>query len=233
MIDISNLSTKELLELKQQVKERLNSFSGTNVDSHQTVESLIELFNQKCRDEDLDVFMKVNETNDGLVLQIENVLDVFYLSEPENEETIKSLIKEHISYIRIYKTFEELEIDEYKFIQFDDRYVIIDFEYQNVNFRLRENLFLEELTLSGSITISDRDVQNTLALDGLILRVSSEDQSSCVKVELFDSKEIVTDELQDSIETMADKILDESMSFFNFLKKSKKVYFFLYTSKCS
>lgn len=216
MIDISNLSTKELLELKQQVKERLNSFSGTKVDSHQTIESLIELFNQKCRDEDLDVFMKVNETNDGPVLQIEDALDVFYLSEPENEETIKSLIKEHISYIRIYKTFEELEIDEYKFIQFDDRYVIIDFEYQNVNFRFRENLFLEELTLSGSITISDRGVQKNLPLDGLTLRVSSEDQSSSVKVELYDCQEIIADELQDAIESMTDKILDKSISFSTF-----------------
>lgn len=212
MIDISNLSTKELIELKQQVKERLNALSGTKADSHQTVESLIELFNQTCRDEDLDVCMKVNETSDGLVLQIEDVLDVFYMSEPENEETIKSLIKEHISYIRIYKTLEELEIDEYKFIQFDDRYVIIDFEYQNVNFRLREDLFLGSLTLSGSITISDRDVQKTLSFNGLILRASSEDQTSNVKVELFDSKEIVADELDDAIEVMADKILDESLS---------------------
>ena len=216
MIDLTNLSTKELLELKQQVQERLNSFSGTKVDSRQTIESLIELFNQKCHEEDLDVFMKVNETNDGLVLQIENVLDVFYMSEPENEETIKSLIKEHISYIRIYKTFEELEIYEYKFIQFDDRYVIIDFEYQNVSFRLRENLFLEELTLSASITISDQDTYKNLPLDGLTLRVSSEEQSSRVKVELHDSQEIVTDELQDAIETMADKILDEAMSFSTF-----------------
>ena len=216
MIDISNLSTKELLELKQQVQERLNSFSGAKVDSHQTIESLIELFNQKCRDEDLDVCMKTVESKDGIVLQIEDVLDVFYMSEPENEETIKSLIKEHISYIRIYKTFEQLEIDKYKFVQFDDRYVIIDFEYQNVNFRLRENLFLEELTLSASITISDRDVQTNLPLDGLTLRVSSEDQSSSVKVELFDIKEIVTDELQDAIESMADKILDKSISFSTF-----------------
>ena len=216
MIDISNLSTKELLELKQQVQERLNSFSGTKVDSHQTIESLIELFNQKCRDEDLDVCMKVNETNDGLVLQIEDVLDVFYMSEPENEETIKSLIKEHISYIPIYVQFESLEIDEYKFIQFDDRYVIIDFEYQNVDFRLRENLFLEELTLSASITISDRDVQTNLPLDGLTLRVSSEDQSSSVKVELYDNKEIVADELDDAIEDTAEKILDKSISFSTF-----------------
>lgn len=216
MIDISNLSTKELLELKQQVQERLNSFSGTKVDSRQTIESLIELFNQKCRDADLDVCMKTVESKDGIVLQIEDVLDVFYMSEPENEETIKSLIKEHISYIRIYKTFEELEIDEYKFVQFDDRYVIVDFMYQNVNFRLRENLFLEELTLSGSITISDQDTYKNLPLDGLTLRVSSEDQSSRVKVELHDSQEIVTDELQDAIETMADKILDEAMSFSTF-----------------
>ncbi len=193
-----------------------------------TIESLIELFNQKCRDENLDVFMKVNETSDGLVLQIEDVLDVFYLSEPENEETIKSLIKEHISYIRIYKQFESLGIDEYKFVQFDDRYVIIDFEYQNVNFGLRENLFLEELTLSASITISDRDVQKNLPLDGLTLRVSSEDQSSSVKVELYDCQEIIADELQDAIESMADKILDKSISFFQLSKK--KLYFFLYTS---
>ena len=216
MIDISNLSTKELLELKQQVQERLNSFSGTKVDSHQTIESVIELFNQKCRDEDLDVCMKTVETKDGIVLQIEDVLDVFYMSEPENEETIKSLIKEHISYIPIYVQFESLEIDEYKFIQFDDRYVIIDFEYQNVNFRLRENLFLEELTLSASITISDREVQKNLPLDGLTLRVSSEDQSSSVKVELYDNKEIVADELDDAIEDMAEKILDKSLSFSTF-----------------
>ena len=160
--------------------------------------------------------MKTLEAKDGIVLQIEDVLEVIYLSETENEETIKSLIKEHILYIRVYKTFEELEIDEYKFVQFDDRYIIIDFEYQNVNFRLRENLFLEELTLSASITISDQDTCKNLPLDGLTLRVSSEDQSSRVKVELHDSQEIVTDELQDAIETMAENILDRTHSWSSF-----------------
>ena len=129
MIDIANLSTRELLDLKKQVQERLNKLSGA-LQPETSIDELIALFNQKCRDTDLDVFMKTLEAEDGIVLQIEDVLDVFYMSEPENEETIKSLIKEHISYIRIYKTFEELEIDEYKFVQFDDRYVIIDFEYQ-------------------------------------------------------------------------------------------------------
>lgn len=87
---------------------------------------------------------------------------------------------------------------------------------QNVDFRLREDLFLDSLTLSGSITVSERDVQKDLPIDDLILRISSEDQSSCVKVELHDSEEIMTDELQDAIETMADKILDEAMSFSTF-----------------
>lgn len=215
MIDITNLSTRELLDLKKQVQERLNKLSGA-LQPETSVDELIDLFNQKCRDTDLDLFMKTIEAKDGIVLQIEDVLEVIYLSETENAETIKSLIKEHISYIRIYKTFAELEINEYKFVQFDDRYVIIDFEYQNVNFRLRENLFLEELALSASITISDRDTYKNLPLDGLTLRVSSEDQSSRVKVELHDSQEIVTDELQDAIETMADKILDEAMSFSTF-----------------
>lgn len=212
MIDITNLSTRELLDLKKQVQERLNSFAGS-LESKESVEELIDLFNQKCWSTDLDIVMKTVESEDGIVLQIE---DVFYKSESENEETIKSLIKEHISYIRIYKMFEQLEIDEYKFVQFDDRYIIIDFEYQNVNFRLREDLFLESMILSGSITISDRDTYKNLPLDGLTLRVSSEDQSSRVKVELHDSQEIVTDELQDAIETMADKILDEAMSFSTF-----------------
>ena len=215
MIDITNLSTRELLDLKKQVQNRLNKLSGT-LECTKSIEELIDLFNQKCCDSDLDVFMKTVESKDGIVLQIEDVLEVFYVSEPENEETIKSLIKEHISYIRIYKTFEQLEIDKYKFVQFDDRYIIIDFEYQNVNFRLRENLFLEELTLSGSISISEQDVQKTLSLDGLTLRVSSEDQSSRVKVELHDIQEIVADELDDSIEVMSDKILEESLRLSTF-----------------
>ena len=215
MINITNLSTRELLDLKKQVQERLNKLSGA-LQPETSIDELIALFNQKCRDTDLDVFMKTLEAEDGIVLQIEDVLDVFYMSEPENEETIESLIKEHISYLPVYKTFEQLEIDEYKFVQFDDRYVIIDFEYQNVNFRLRENLFLEELTLSGSIMISDRDTYKNLPLDGLTLRVSSEDPASHVKVELHDSREIVTDELQDAIEIMAEKILDESISLSSF-----------------
>ena len=215
MIDITNLSTRELLDLKKQVQERLNSFSGV-LEPEKSIDELTALFNQKCRDTDLDIVMKTVESEDGIVLQIEDVLDVFYMSESENEETIKSLINEHISYIRVYKYLAELEIDEYKFVQFDDRYVIIDFEYQNVNFRLREDLFLESMTLSASIVISDRDIQKTLPLDGLTLRVSSEDQSSRVKVELHDSQEIVTDELQDAIETMSEKILDESISLSSF-----------------
>ena len=215
MIDITNLSTRELLDLQKQVKDRLNKLSGS-LQTETSINELIELFNHKCRDADLDVFMKTIDTEDGIILQIEDVLDVFYVSEPENEETIRSLINEHISYIRVYKYLAELDIDEYKFVQFDDRYVIIDFEYQNVNFRLRENLFLDELTLSGSITISDRDTYKNLPLDGLTLRISSEDLASHVKVGLHDCQEIVADELQDAIETIADKILDEAMSFSTF-----------------
>ena len=215
MIDITNLSTAELLELKEQVKERLNSFASS-LESEKSLDELIDLFNRRCIDKDLCLGMKKIETKDGIVLQIDDAFDVIYESEPENEETIRSLIKEHISYIRVYRYLTDLEIDEYKFVQFDDRYIIIDFEYQNVNFRLRENLFLGELTLSGSITISDRDVQKTLSLDSLTLRVSSEDQSSRVKVELHDIQEIVADELQDAIESMSDKILDKSLSLSTF-----------------
>lgn len=215
MIDISNLSTVELLDLKKQVKERLNSFTGVSK-PEKSIDELIDLFNQKCCDADLDVFMKKIDTRYGIILQTSDALEVIYESGEENEETIRFLINEHISYIRIYKTFEQLEIDTYEFVQFDDRYIIIDFEYQNVNFRLRENLFLGELTLSGSIAISDRDVQKTLSLDGLTLRVSSEDQSSRVKVELHDIQEIVADELQDAIESMSDKILDKSLSLSTF-----------------
>lgn len=214
MIDITNLSTAELLELKKQVKERLNSFTGT-VESKKSLDELIEIFNQKCCDIDLDVCMKTLESKDGLVLQIEDVVDVFYSSEEEDEETIKSLIKQHILYLPVYKTFEELEIDEYTFIQFDDSYVIIDFEYQNVDFRLREDFSLGNLTLSASIIVSDRDVQKTLSVDGMILRVSSENYSD-VKVELYDKQEIVADELQDKIESMSDKILDKSLSLSTF-----------------
>lgn len=215
MIDISNLSTAELLELKKQVKERLNSFSGVSK-YEKPIDELIEIFNQKCYDKDLCLGMKKINAKNGIILQINDALEVIYESEEENEETIRFLINEHISKIRVYKYLAELDIDEYKFVQFDDRYIIIDFEYQNVNFRLRENLFLGELTLSGSIVISEQEVQKTLSPDGLTLRVSSEDQSSRVKVELHDIQEIVADELDDAIEAMSDKILDKSISFSTF-----------------
>ena len=215
MIDISNLSAAELLDLKNQVKERLNSFTGVSK-SKSSLDELINLFNQKCYDKDLCLGMKKIDAENGIILQISDALEVIYESEEENEETIRFLINEHISKIRVYKYLAELDIDEYTFVQFDDRYIIIDFEYQNVNFRLRENLFLEELTLSGSIKISDRDTYKNLSLDGLTLRVSSEDQSSRVKVELHDIQEIVADELQDAIESMSDKILDKSLSLSTF-----------------
>ena len=214
MIDISNLSTAELLDLKKQVQERLNSFADS-FESKETLDELIAIFNRTCYDKDLCLEMKKIDTRDGIILQISDDLEVIYESE-EDKETIRVLINEHISYIRVYKYLAELDIDEYKFVQFDDRYVIIDFEYQNVNFRLREDLFLDSLTLSGSITISDRDVQKTLPIDNLILRVSSEDPASRVKVELHDSQEIVTDELQDAIESMSEKILDKSLSLSTF-----------------
>lgn len=215
MIDISNLSTAELLDLKKQVKERLNSFTGES-ESKKSINDLIELFNRTCYDKDLCLEMKKIDTRDGLILQISDALEVIYESEEENEETIRSLINEHISYIRVYKYLAELDIDEYKFVQFDDRYIIIDFEYQNVNFRLREDFSLDNLKLSASLTLSDRDVQKTISLDGLTLRVSSEDQSSRVKVELHDIQEIVADELQDAIESMSDEILDKSLSLSTF-----------------
>lgn len=214
MIDVTNLSTAELLELKEQVKERLNSFASS-LESEKSLDELIDLFNRRCIDKDLCLGMKKIETKDGIVLQIDDAFDVIYESEPENEETIRSLIKEHISYIRVYRYLTDLEIDEYKFIQFDDSYVIIDFEYQNVNFRLREDLSLDNLTLSASIVISDRGCQKTLNVDDMILRVSSENYSD-VKVELHDSQEIVADELQDKIESMSEKILDKSLSFSTF-----------------
>lgn len=215
MIDISNLSTAELLELKKQVKERLNSFSCVSK-YEKSIDELIEIFNRTCYDKDLCLGMKKINAENGIILQISDALEVIYESEEENEETIRFLINEHISYIRVYKYLAELDIDEYAFVQFDDRYIIIDSMYQNVEFRLREDLFLGSLTLSGSITISDRDVQKTLSFDGLILRASSEDQTSNVKVELFDSQEIVADELQDAIESMTDKILDKSLSLSTF-----------------
>ena len=43
MIDITNLSTAELLELKKQVKERLNSFTSVSK-SEKSIDELIEIF---------------------------------------------------------------------------------------------------------------------------------------------------------------------------------------------
>lgn len=215
MIDISNLSTAELLELKQSIDENLNS-SKSDVSDTLTIESLVKEFNQKCRYSNVDLCMKVNDSIDGLVLKINDAIEIIYRSNTENEETIKSLIDRHLSYLRVYKIFEELEIDEYEFVQFDDRYVILSFIYKNVDFVLREDLFLNSLTLTGSIPLSNRDKQKTIVVDGCRIQISSEDQNSNVKVELIDSQKISIEILGDVIDSMADKILEHSLDLTGF-----------------
>ena len=215
MIDISNLSKAELLELKQRIDENLNS-SKSDVSDTLTIESLVKEFNQKCRYSNVDLCMKVNDSIDGLVLKINDAIDTIYHSNTENEETIKSLIDRHLSYLRVYKIFEELEIDEYEFVQFDDRYVILSFIYKNVDFILREDLFLNSLTLTGSIPLSNRDKQKTIVVDGCRIQISSEDQNSNVKVELIDSQTISIEILGDVIESMTDKILEHSLDLTGF-----------------
>lgn len=215
MIDISNLSTAELLELKQRIDENLNS-SESDASDTLTIKSLVEEFNQKCCDSNVDLCMKVNDSINGLVLKINDAIETIYRSEPDNEETIKSLIDRHLSYLRVYKIFEELEIDEYQFVQFGDRYVILSFIYKNVDFVLREDLFLNSLTLTGSIPLSNRDKQKTIVVDGYRIQISSEDQNSNVKVELIDSQKISIEILGDVIESMADKILERSLDLTGF-----------------
>lgn len=215
MIDISNLSTAELLELKRKINESLDS-SKPAVICTSTIESLVEEFNQKCCDSNVDLCMKVNVKTDGLVLKINDAIETIYRSEPDNEENIKSLIDRHLSYLKVYKLFEELEIDEYAFVQFDDRYVILSFIYKNVDFVLREDLFLNSLTLTGSIPLSNRDKQKTIVVDGCRIQISSEDQNSNVKVELIDSQKISIEILGDVIESMTDKILEHSLDLTGF-----------------
>lgn len=215
MIDISNLSTTELLELKQRIDENLNS-SKSDVSDTLTIESLVEEFNQKCCDINVDLRMKVNDSINGLVLKINDVIETIYRSEAESEETIKSLINQHLSHLRVYKIFEEFEIDEYEFVQFDDRYVILSFIYKNVDFVLREDLFLNSLTLTGSIPLSNRDKQKTIVVGGCRIQISSEDQNSNVKVELIDSQKLSIEMLGKVIESMTDKILEQSLNLSGF-----------------
>ena len=211
MIDISNLSVQEMMELKQRIDENLNSSKSTTICA-KTIESLVEEFNQKCGDSNVDLCMKVNVKNDCLVLKIDDIIGTIYRSKTESEETIKSLINRHLSYLRVYKTFEELEVDEYEFVKFDDRCVMLSFIYKNVNFVLIEDRVLDSLTLTGSIALSNRDKQKIIAIGGYKLQISSEDQNSNVKVELIDSQDVTIEMLDVVIESMADKILEQSLN---------------------
>ena len=215
MIDISNLSTAELLELKQRIDENLNS-SESDASDTLTIESLVEEFNQKCSDSNVELCMKVNDNTYGLVLKINDAIETIYRSKTESEETIKSLINQHLSYLRVYKTFEELEIDEYEFVQFNDRYVNLSFIHKNVNFVLCEDRVLDSLTLTGSIELPNKDKQKTIVVNGSRLQISSEDQNSNVKVELIDCQKISIEILCDVIESMADKILELSLDLTDF-----------------
>lgn len=79
MIDISNLSAAELLELKQRIDKSLNSSESDSSDTL-TIESLVEEFNQRCCDSNVDLCMKVNDSINGLVLKIKDAIETIYRS---------------------------------------------------------------------------------------------------------------------------------------------------------
>lgn len=212
MLDISNLSKGELLELRDRVSDLLNSYLES---ADQDLYELIEFFNQSCRNEKIDMFMDSFETIDSVSLQINDSVEIIYDYGPEDEDTIKSLVKRHISYIRVYKTLEDLEVDELEFEQFNLRFTTISFLYKNVNFLLHEDRFLKTMMLTGSLLQSDKDTEKTFRYGDIYMNVSTDDQSK-VKVKLVDSQSVSFESLRNDIDSMTDKILDVALDLSGF-----------------
>lgn len=144
MIDISNLSENELLQLKKQIETKLDSLSSAEVVEPLTdLDSLIdrcEHFNKICgirsigmkmdlrqhRSEE-KVLLKIIDTEDGEVL-------FRHFADLSDLKDLIDLVNRHTQYTSLYHILEDLT--DFKIICFRKDRIVINFCYKNVNFSI-------------------------------------------------------------------------------------------------
>lgn len=181
MIDISNLSENELLQLKDQIKAKLNSLSGNNdvddLTDRDRLISSVEQFNRICRIRSIDMRMDLLFDEDRAMLRLaEESEDLFlkvYFADSNSIKDIHAIVSRNIEYTNLYHMLEDLT--DFGIDHFDKDLIEINFSYKNVDFSIVDKA--NEISISARINLGRGTSDYFFVIGDFTLDVLNRDES--------------------------------------------------------
>ena len=205
MIDISNLSIEELIELQKQIKTKLNSFTGLRP-KEDGLERCIRSFNRLCDPDKTNLHMSKEEKTASLIyLHVEKDGHRFYSDLFKSKKDALIIAEKLLSLIPIYLVLDSLAAENLSFIKIEERFFSMSFTYDGVEFVLRQDGVSDLASLSGSIAFTDDTNCVKMNFDALEMKVSANPAAE-IKVELADNRLVDGIELRNDIETMTERL---------------------------
>lgn len=205
MIDISNLSFEELVDLQKQIKTKLNSVTGSQPKEDE-LERCIKSFNRLCDPDKTNLSMSKEEKTASLVyLNVEQNGHKIYSDLFESKKDALTIAKKHLSLVPVYLILDSLAAENISFIKIEEHFFSMSFSYDGVKFIFRQDGISHAVSLSGSIAFTDDTNCVKFDVDRIYMKISSRPDAE-IEVELSDNRLVEYDELQNEIETMAERL---------------------------
>lgn len=205
MIDISNLSIEELVALQKQIKTKLNSVTGLQPKEDE-LERCIKSFNRLCDPDKTNLYMFKEEKTAGLIyLHVEQDGQKIYSDLFKSKKDALVIAKKHLSLVPVYLILGSLVAENISFIKIEEHFFSMSFDYDGVNFIVRQDGIGRFISLSGSIAFTDDTNCVKLSVDALDMKVSAKPAAE-IKVELADNRLVDDIELEHEIETMTERL---------------------------
>ena len=205
MIDISNLSFEELVALQKQIKTKLNSFTGSQPKEDE-LERCIKSFNRLCDPDKTNLYMFKEEKTAGLIyLHAEQDGKKLYSDLFKSKKDALVIAKKHLSLVPVYLILDSLVVENISFIKIGEHFFSMSFNYDGVEFVLRQDGIGRFISLSGSIAFTDDTNCVKMSVDTLDMKVSVKPVAE-IKVELADNRLVDDIELEHEIETMTERL---------------------------
>lgn len=205
MIDISNLSIEELIELRKQIKTKLNSSFGAQPKEDE-LERCIKSFNRLCDPDKTNLYMFKEEKTAGLIyLHVEQDGKKLYSDLFKSEKDALIIAKKHLSLVPVYLILDSLVAENISFTKIEEHFFSMSFSYDGVEFVLRQDGICRFISLSGSIAFTDNTNCVELDVDRIYMKISSKPDDE-IEVELSDNRLVEYTELQHEIEKMTERL---------------------------
>lgn len=205
MIDISNLSIEELIELQKQIKTKLNSIFGAQPREDE-LELCIKSFNRLCDPDKTNLSMSKEEKTAGLIyLHVKQDGQKIYSDLFKSKKDALVIAKKHLSLVPVYLILDSLVAENLSLIMIEEHFFVMSFNYDGVKFILRQDDVNHTTSLNGSIAFIDNTNCVKLNIDRLDMKVSAK-RADEIKIELSDNHLVDASKLQHEIETMTERL---------------------------